>query len=70
MINTLPKLVRRFLTAALALMKTLSVTGVEIRAKIVIVAADAARRGAPVAGNKSLSHWRGGGHRSVEKSWL
>ncbi|MBT5495091.1 MAG: hypothetical protein HOK54_05060 [Alphaproteobacteria bacterium] len=46
MINTLPKLDRRFLIAVLALMMTLSVTGVEVRAETVLVAADAAPRGA------------------------
>ena len=60
MINTLPKLDRRFLIAVLALMMTLSVTGVEVRAETVLVAADAAPRGASVAGNKvnSLSQRR------------
>lgn len=52
MINTLPKLDRRFLIAVLALIMTLSVTGVEVRAETVLVETDAAPRGASVAGNK------------------
>ena len=49
---TLPKLDRRPLIAVLAVMMTLAVTGVEVRAETVLVAADAGSRGASVAGNK------------------
>ena len=52
MINTLPKLDRGLLVAVLAMMMTFSVIGFEVRAETVLVAPDAAPRGASVAGNK------------------
>ena len=60
MINTLPKLERGLLVAVLAMMITFSVIGFEVRVETVLVAADAAPRGASVEGNKvnSLSQRR------------
>jgi hypothetical protein len=52
MINTLPKLDRGLLVAVLAMMMTFSAIGFEVRAETVLVAPDAAPRGASFAGNK------------------
>ena len=52
MINTLPKLECGLLVAVLAMMITFSVIGFEVRVETVLVAADAAARGASAAGTK------------------